>query len=696
MERLLVEIGTEEIPAGYIRPALDFFRRTLERRLSDARIAFGEIHTYGTPMRLAVMVSDVADRQEALSAEVLGPPESVGFDADGSPTVAARKFAEKAGVDIADVRTCETPKGRYLCAEKTETARDTVSLLQQTLPALIQELPFPKTMRWADLPITFARPIRWLMALYGDAVVEFTLGNLTSDRVSFGHRFMSPEPAEIPQPGAYVEILSRAHVIADIDERRRQIESEIETTAKGLDGSVLPDPDLVDIVTNLVEYPVVVAGRFDDRFLELPDEVLITAMREHQKYFAVTDASGALIPHFIVANNTRARDMAVVAKGHERVLRARLEDALFFYKNDLSIEQATRVEKLSGVLFQAQLGSMYEKTERVKVLAGHLAALAGGDQALRQNVERAAWLCKSDLVSQVVVEFPKLQGVMGRIYAAKAGEPGDVPAAIEEHHRPVYSGGALPTTRTGTLLAIADKLDTLCGCFSVGLIPTGASDPYALRRQSIGIVQMLRENGLNLSIQDLIRECLRSFESKAAFDLESVAEKVYGFMLDRISHLLVETGYAKDTVAAVTSVSVDKVPQVWQKVEALDSLRREAGFEPLAVAFKRVANIIRKARQDDPGMTWPDVDPDRFDAACESDLLNAYQGVKATVDKELERGQYNRALAAIATLRAPVDAFFDGVMVMAEDVRLRENRLAMLARIAALFETIADFSKIST
>ncbi|MFZ7125404.1 MAG: glycine--tRNA ligase subunit beta [Desulfobacterales bacterium] len=697
MERLLVEIGTEEIPAGYIPPALEYLRRTVEQRLTEARIAFGAIRVYGTPMRLAVEVEDVADRQEATTSEVMGPPAAVGLDADGKPTMAALKFAEKVGVDASELRVRETQKGRYLCAEKAEAARDTVSLMREMLPELILSMPFPKTMRWADLSIAFARPIRWLTALYGEKIIDFELGNLSSGRTTFGHRFMASHPVEIRRPEDYVETLAGVNVVVDMAERKNRIIEEIRRVAEGLGGRVLEDPELVDTVANLVELPVVISGRFDDRFLQLPDEVLITSMREHQKYFAVADASGALMPHFVVVNNTRARDMNVVARGHERVLRARLEDALFFYKNDLTVSPGQWVEKLDGVLFQAQLGSMARKTERVRRVAVQLAdRMNADDPALRQKVDRAAMLCKADLLSQVVVEFPKLQGVMGRIYAAHSGEPPEVAAAIEEHYRPVYSGGPLPETMVGTLLAIADKLDTLCGCFSVGLVPTGASDPYALRRQSIGIISMLRQHGLDFPLPETIRDCLAAFADQAVEPLETVADRILGFLRDRVAHLLSEEGHAKDTIVAVTSVSVDRIPQVWHKVRALDTLRREAGFEPLAVAFKRVANIIRKARQEDPSVAITTVDPGRFESDCESNLFKAFQGVRESIEADLASGEFEQALATVATLREPVDAFFDGVMVMAEDPRLRNNRLALLAQIAHLFETIADFSKIST
>jgi glycyl-tRNA synthetase beta chain len=452
----------------------------------------------------------------------------------------------------------------------------------------------------------------------------------------------------------------------------------------------------VDINTNLVEYPLPVAGKFDTEFLEVPDEILINAMREHQKYFAVVDSDQNLMPCFIAVNNTVARDLALSATGHERVIRARLADAQFFYKSDLEVSNDERVEKLRKVLFQAELGTVYEKCERVANIGEVLAAASQTGDDLKAQVLRAAQLCKSDLVSQVVGEFPKLQGIMGRIYAGIAGEPADVAAAIEEHYRPVYSGAPLPETLVGAFVSIADKMDSICGCFSVGLIPTGASDPYALRRQGIGIIQIMNDKGLSFPLRELIRCSLEQFGAKSASEIDELVAKVSTFLQNRISHLLAEEGFSKDVIAAVVSVSVDDVPNIRNRVKALESLKTRPDFEPLAVGFKRVVNIIKKSGQLEDDAALVAVEPKLFENASEGELFEEFKTVDQKVSDAMETESFDQALMAIASLRDAVDRFFDGVMVMAEDADIRRNRLALLAHIATLFGKFADFSKLST
>jgi len=507
---------------------------------------------------------------------------------------------------------------------------------------------------------------------------------------------MSPGKVKLDQAGDYVDALQKANVLVDIAARRQRVIGEVARAAKAAGGQVLDDEELVDIVTNLVENPVATTGRFETGFLEVPREVLITAMREHQKYFAVVNGKGELMPAFIAVNNTRTRDLDLVASGHERVLRARLSDAQFFYRADLQVPAEDRFNKLRGVLFQAELGSMRAKSRRIAALGRYLVEAIGGDADLIGQVERAAHLCKTDLVSQVVVEFPKLQGVMGRVYATVAGEPGEVPAAIEEHYRPTRSGGELPATRTGAIVSIADKMDSICGCFGVGLGPTGAADPYALRRQAIGVVQIMRDMNLALSLKALIRFGLAQFGDKTADRMDELAAAIYTFFERRIEGILTDEGYAKDSVYAVTSVAVDPVPDTWQRVQALDRIRADADFEPLAVAFKRVVNILRKADRDVGQAGVLPVDEGLFEKPCEADLLKAYRGVKEKVAAQLRQGAYGDALRDIATLKEPVDAFFEGVLVMAEDEAVRNNRMALLERLAGLFTHIADFSKITT
>jgi glycyl-tRNA synthetase beta chain len=699
MDNLLLEIGAEEIPAGYIRPALKALSSSLLQKLSDARIEHGNARVYGTPRRLAVNVENVARKQKSIKSEVIGPPAKVGFDENGTPTMAARKFAEKVGVPVSKLTVKETPRGSYLSAEKMERGLATQTLLKEILPEVILSIPFPKKMRWADLDIEFARPIHSILALLGRSIISFYLGNIKSGRYTYGHSFMAPGKIKLDVADDYLEKLRSSWVLADIEERRKMLERGITGVAQKLGGRILPDNELLDIVNNLVEYPVPVAGKFDETFLEVPDEVLINAMREHQKYFAVVDTDNKLMPSFIAVNNTVARDLSLAAKGHERVLRARLADARFFYQGDLEVTDDERVEKLKGVLFQAKLGTMYEKIERVAKSGEYLASLVDyrpapdtRDPDLKTQVSRAARLSKADLISQVVGEFPKLQGVMGRIYAIVSGEPPMVAAAIEEHYRPVYSGAPLPKTPVGAILSISDKIDSICGCFSVGLIPTGASDPYALRRQGIGIIQILRDKGFSFSLRELIQNSVAQFGEKSDPENIDLIEKVYRFLQNRIAYLLAEDGFSKDTVAAVLSVSCNNIPETWSRVGALEKLKAKPDFEPLAVAFKRVVNIIKKA--DD--FQAADVDQKLFQHASEPALLAAYAAAKKKVEDHLGKDLFDQALVEIASLRDAVDAFFEGVMVMTDDMAVRRNRLALLGLIATLFGGFADFSKLST
>ena len=692
METLLLEIGTEEIPAGYIEPALNVISSMLLQKMTDARIDHGSARIFATPRRLAVEVKKVAAKQKPLVSEVVGPPEKVAFNEKGQPTVAAKKFAEKVGISLNALTVKDTNKGRYLCAKVTERGLPTRTLLKNILPKVILSTPFPKTMKWAELDIQFARPIHSILALLGEKIIPFTLGDIKSGRYTFGHYFMNNTKLMISSPKDYIKSLRSAKVLADLQGRRKSLEKEIEKAAKKVGGKVLPDDELVEIVKNLVEYPVATVGKFDKAFLEVPNEILITAMREHQKYFAVIDNKGNLMPCFIAVNNTRTKDMNLVSTGHEWVLRARLADAQFFYKSDLEYSSKDRVEKLKGVLFQAKLGSMHEKIVRLQKIGGFLSDKVEKDSELKKHVTRAAWLCKADLVSHVVVEFPKLQGIMGRVYASVTKEPVAVAKAIEEHYRPIYSGGELPETRTGAILAVADKIDNICGFFSVGLTPTGASDPYALRRQGIGLIQIMLDKNFSFSLTGMIEKSLKLYGVKGVRKIREIADPVNTFIQNRMTHLLAEEGFSKDVIQAVVSVSVDNVSDVWNRARALQHLKTAPDFEPLAVAFKRVVNIIKKVK----GFKAKPIKANLFEHDSESALYSAYQAVKDNVSVNLEKGDPGQALHEIASLRGSVDAFFDGVLVMAKETNIRSNRLSLLKHIADLFETIADFSKIST
>ncbi|MFH2057856.1 MAG: glycine--tRNA ligase subunit beta [Pseudomonadota bacterium] len=691
MDTLLIEIGSEEIPAGYIIPALAAFKNNILSVLDHSRIDHGEARVYGTPRRLALMIDAVADMQKTQTSTITGPPEKVGFDKHGNPTIAAQKFAAKAGLAVGDIKIEETAKGRYLTAVIEEKCESSVSILESILEREILSIPFPKSMRWGNLSISFARPIISLVGLLDDKILEFKIGNIKSSTNIYGHQFMFPGKYAIKSANQYIEVAQSCGVNPDIEDRKADLVQAIEACAKDQGAKILKDEELVDIVTNLVESPYPVVGSFDPDFLQVPDEVLITAMREHQKYFALIDEQGNLKPLFIAVNNTKAKDLSLVAKGHEKVLRARLSDAKFFYEVDLQSSLDQFAQKLKSVTFQEKLGSVYDKTLRIKDLARYLVSVSSYANAdiLMEDVTRAAMICKADLVSQVVIEFTKLQGIIGRAYALKAGEKHDVALAIEQHYRPVYSGGKLPQNPVACLLAIADKLDTICGCFSVDLIPTGGADPYALRRQGIGIIQIMLEEKLSSSLSDMIDHGLSAYIADAD-KKQDAGIQIKEFLKNRMINILTDMGFLKELVNSALKASFDNIPDVLLRVKALDNLRKEPDFEPLSITFKRVENIIKKSN----ATAGQEVDVTLFEDPSENKLFTAVNEVSLGVQDYIAQGNYDEALTRIATLRPIVDTFFDDVMVMAEDTKIKNNRIALLSSVSGLFKNIADFSLI--
>jgi glycyl-tRNA synthetase beta chain len=689
MNKLLIEIGTEEIPAGYIIPALNTFKKNIIAAFDKYRIDHGKAKIFGTPRRLALMVEDLAEQQNPKTSTITGPPEKIGYDENKNPTIAAEKFAAKAGIDVDQIWVEETKKGRYLTAVIEEKCESTISILENMLEKQILSIPFPKSMRWGSLSISFARPIISLVGLFGDKTINFKVGNIKSGSKIFGHQFMNPGEYEVDCADNYTKVVESAGVIPDIDKRKKVLIQAIESCAKEYNSQILKDDDLIDIVTNLVEYPFPIVGRFDDEFLEVPDEVLITAMREHQKCFALTDEKGSLKPLFIAVNNTNVRDMALVAHGHEKVLRARLSDAKFFYGQDCKSSLDEFRDRLKNVTFQEKLGSVYDKTLRIGKLCQYLVEESSYDdkETLKLYVARASQICKADLVSQVVIEFTKLQGVIGRAYALNAGEKKDIAYAVEQHYRPVYSGGKLPENPTATILAIADKLDTICGCFSIGLIPTGGADPYALRRQGIGIIQIMLEENLTFSFNSMIDQGLEPFIDDKN-KLKKISLRIREFFQNRMVNNLIDKQFSKEAVNSALFASFDNLPDVVLRVKALDSLRKEPDFEPLATTFKRVENIIKKAGT----IENISVTESLFEDACEKQLFKAVNEVSQSINASIKEGNYDKALSTIATLRPKVDTFFDDVMVMVEDKTIKQNRIALLSSISELFKNIANFS----
>ncbi len=683
---LFLELGTEEIPAGFLPAAMADLERLLFKELKNARIHCGEVRTFATPRRLGIAAVGVALQQERQELNVAGPSVKVAFDGDGRPTKAALGFARSNGVEVADLSRVTTDKGEYLHLSRVIEGRPTAELLPEILPRLIGSLSFRKSMRWKDLEIRFARPMHWIVALFDGAVVPFAYGNLTSGDRSRGHRFMAPETFRVTSCEQFLAAAEKHFVIAEPARRRTLIAAELERAAREAGGRLNPDPELLDEVCNLVEYPVAVSGFFEERYLALPRELLITTMREHQRYFTLLDERGALLPRFITVSNTRVEDPKVVSRGNERVLRARLADAMFFWDEDRRIPLESRLENLKNVIYQASLGTSYEKVMRFRELAVGLARRH--DPSVEKLVERAALLAKCDLETGMVYEFPELQGVMGREYARLEGEDERVARAIFEHYLPVQAGGELPSDSVGAFVSIADKIDTICGCFGVGLIPTGTADPYALRRSALGILNIVLEQGYRLSLPELIRQSLALLEDKLQRSEQEVAAEVEAFVRQRFFHQLVAQGHPQDLVDAVLSANFDDPADALARVQALAAFRGRDDYQQLVVAFKRAGNIIKG------GVEGP-VEPALFEGDCEKQLFAALEKAAAECRRRVAASDYGTALQVVAGLGPFVDAFFEGVMVMVEDEQVRVNRLALLTAVTRLLEQIADFSRLA-
>ncbi|NLI81770.1 MAG: glycine--tRNA ligase subunit beta [Deltaproteobacteria bacterium] len=687
-ETLYLEIGSEEIPAGYIRPALDAMSMEMVRFLDDKRIAHGIPFTTGTPRRLVLMVPDVAPEQESCTIEVFGPPRQVAFDESGRPTKAAEGFARGQGVSVEEIRIRETPKGEYLCVVREEAGLPTKDLLEKMLPDFVAHIPFPKSMRWGSLSVTFARPVHTLVALLGRETLRFQYGDVESGNRSRGHRFMSPQWVTFVDYPAYVGELKRHYVILDMEERKGLIREGIQKAARTVGGKILEDEELLDEVTQLVEYPQPLVGEFEEKYLELPPELLITVIKKHQRYFAVTGQNGNLLRYFVTVANTVPRDFQLVAAGNARVVRARLEDARFYYLEDQKTRLEERTEALKGVVFHSKLGTSWEKVERFTRLAEWLAERVAPDR--KAGVRRAAYLCKADLVTGIVGEFPELQGVMGRAYARLQGEPEPIAQAIYEHYLPNRAGGPIPEGVEGALLSIADKMDTIAGCFGVGLIPTGTADPFALRRQTLGIIRIVLEKPFRLSLSELLDQALPLVAPKMTEPQQAVRDGVLEFFRGRLQHYIVsQYDYPPDIVEASLAVGIDDLVVADHRTRALAEFKKRADFESLAAAFKRVANIIKEPE------TIP-VNPDLLHSAAEQALFAALRDTEGVVEECLIQSDYAGALESLARLRGFIDAFFESVLVMDKDDSVRRNRLSLLTRIHRMFSAVADFKRIQT
>ena len=683
---IIFEIGTEEIPARFIPNALNGMKEDFSALLNEQGISFKVAETYGTPRRLLLYVKDAAEKQAEKSVEIMGPAKAVAYDKDGNPTKAAIGFAKGQAIDVKELQIKKTDKGEYICAVKREGGKDTEGLLSELLPSFLLKINFPKSMYWDDKKVRFARPIRWLTAVYGNKPIKFEVANIKSSNMSRGHRFMSPGAFVVEDKESYLHQLEASYVIVDPEKRRKIIIEQIEQIAKEKGGSVLKDDELIDTVTFLVEYPAAICGDFDKKYLDLPKDILINAMKEHQKYFSIIDKNGMLMPHFICIANTKAKDMDIVKKGNERVLRARLDDASFYFKEDRKKKLSDRTNDLKGVVFQEQLGTLYDKVQRDISLTEYLAPII--DAKSSEPAKRAAYLCKSDLLTGVVGEFPKLQGIIGREYALLDGEKKEAADAIYEHYLPRFSGDELPKTNAGIVLSIADKIDNICGSFAIGLIPTGSQDPYALRRQGLGILQILLSKKIHISLIGLVESALSALKDKVK-KIEDAKKDALDFIRQRMDNLLTSEGYRYDIVDAVLTAKFDDPYDCFLRIQALNKLKDETYFEPLMISFKRVINIVPK---DFKGA----VDEKALKEPAEKELFKAYKALKDDVSPLIKAYKYEDALKRISGLKKEVDAFFDKVLVMDKDEKIKGNRLGLLNEIGILFNIIADFSKIVT
>lgn len=675
----LVELGTEELPPKALNTLADAFLAGIEKGLQTAGLKFAAKKVYAAPRRLAVLLTALETQQPDRSINLDGPPRQAAFDAEGNPTQAALGFAKKCGVELSEIDQ-SGPKLRFSQVIK---GKPTASLLPTIVEDSLNDLPIPKRMRWGARKEEFVRPTQWLVMLLGDQVIDCTILAQKAGRDSRGHRFHHPQSVRITAPANYLDDLRAAYVLADANERRELISKRTEELARLQEGTAIVPPSLLDEVTALVEWPVPLVCSFEERFLDVPQEALITTMQDNQKYFCLLDVDGKLLPRFITVANIESKDPQQIIAGNEKVVRPRLTDAEFFFKQDKKQKLEDFNLRLQNVVFQEKLGSVYDKAVRVSKLAAYIAPRIGGDAAW---AARAGLLSKCDLATEMVGEFPEMQGVAGYYYALNDGEPDDVALALNEQYMPRGAGAELPTTLTGAAVAIADKLDTLVGIFGIGMLPTGSKDPYALRRAALGVLRILIDKKLDLDLTQAVVFAVGQFGGKVK--QTGLAEQVLEFVFDRLRARYEDEGVDVSVYLSVRALQPGSALDFDQRVQAVQAFRKLPEADALAAVNKRVSNLLSKAE----GLGNADVDPGLFADAKEFSLNSAIAKAENAVKPLIAERNYAEALARLATLREPVDAFFEAVMINAEDASVRKNRYAMLARLRGLFINIADIS----
>ena len=686
----LVEIGTEELPPKALRSLMEAFGANLEAGIDDARLSHGAVHSHASPRRLAVTVENLARSQDDRSIEQKGPPVRVAFDADGKPTPAATAFATKCGTTIDKLDRVETSKGEWLVFHAVEKGKAAAELLPEIIERSLASLPIPRRMRWGASDAEFVRPVHWIVLLHGEDLIDASVMNIAAGRISRGHRFHSSGPVTINTPGDYLDVLEKdGFVIADFARRRQMIVEGVEAAAERVGGNIVDGEKLYDEVAALAEWPVPIVGAFDELYLELPREVVVSTLTGHQRYFPVADDKDTLQPYFVTVANLESKDPEQVIEGNERVIRPRLADAAFFWDNDRRKTLDERRDTLRDVVYQQGLGSVFDKSQRTSRLAAWLAGQLGADAAV---VERAAALAKCDLVTGMVGEFPDLQGTMGRYYALSDEEPDAVADAIGEQYLPRFAGDELPESPGGQILAVADKLDTLAGIFSIGKKPSGNRDPFGLRRAALGVVRILVERGIDVDLKAMIGKAVAG-QPDSKMPADELSADLYGFITDRLRRYFLDrdAGLKVETFEAVMSRQPASLVDFDRRLAAVQTFARLDQAESLAAANKRIANILRKAG-DPEGLA---VSTRLFEHDAEQALHSALENAREKVRPMLEQRRYAEILNKLADLRDPVDRFFDDVMVMADDDAVKNNRLALLGELRALFLDVADISRLS-
>jgi len=685
----LVEIGTEELPPKALTGLMNAFLENLRNAVDGARLKRGKMSAYASPRRLAVIIKALAESQAGQERVIKGPPVSVAYDDKGNVTAAGSAFAKKCGVDLEALDRKKTDKGEYLIFRERERSQKTPELMPSLVESALERLPIPRRMRWGDGEAEFVRPVHWVVLLHGEDVIEATVMGVAADRMTRGHRSHAPDEIPIESPSKYLSTLKKAHVLADFSARRKKIVQGVDKAAKEAGGKPLDSDALYDEVTALTEWPVPLTGSFDEKYLSLPKEVVIATLTSHQRYFPIADESGKLLPRFVTIANLDSKNPDLVRDGNERVVRPRLADATFFWETDKRVSLSERCAALSDVVYQRGLGSIFDRSIRVGVLAGMVAAAIGADE---QTVKRAAALAKSDLLTGMVGEFPELQGLMGRYYAAADGEPEAVARAIGEQYLPRFAGDSLPQTPAGQAIAIADKLDALAGIFTLGKKPSGNRDPFGLRRSALGVVRIMIEQRLDMNIRNLVTAAIFSQPGQNR-DEDALTQSLYEFITERMRayYLDRQDGPTPEMFAAVMARQPVSLLDFDERLKAVAAFVKLEPASSLAAANKRIGNILKQAGV---GGGEP-VDKTLIREPAETALFESVVKAQAIVAPLLSDRDYTNVLTTLADLRDPVDGFFDDVMVMAEDEALRNNRLALLAELRAMFLNVADVSRLS-